>query len=332
MRKLFFNILAMMPVLLLAQNPMVTHKYTADPTARVFNDTLYVYTSHDEDDARYFDMMDWALFSTTDMVNWTDHGKVFSMDQISWASKWAWAPDCVERNGKYYFYYPVERTKMGVAVGDHPTGPFADPLGKPMIDNAVEPFAGKEPIDPGILIDDDGQAYMYFGCREARVTKLKENMIERDGDLHEVKIFDKAGKRCLWVEREKGSPNVVANHGGEGAYGEGPFPFKKDGIYYLVYANGWCTDGAMVYATADNPMGPFTYQGKVLESVSSFTTHGSLVEYKGQWYIFYHTKDLSGNDFRRSVCVDKLFFNEDGTIQTVNPTKEGIGEIQMTVK
>lgn len=330
MRNLIFAILLLSAISLRAQNPLVQHKYTADPTARVFNDTLYIYTSHDEDDAEYFDMMDWALFSTTDMVNWTDHGTVFSLDQVDWAKKWAWAPDCVERDGKYYFYYPVERTKMGVAVGNHPTGPFVDPHGEPIIDNSIELFAGKEPIDPGVLIDDNGQAYMFFGCREARVTKLKDNMVDRKGKLRELKIFDKDGKRCLWIEPEKGAKNVVANYGGDSAYGEGPFPFKKDGIYYLLYANGWCDDGAMVYATSDKPMGPYTYQGKVLETVSSFTTHGSIVEFKGKWYIFYHTMDLSNNDFRRSVCVDELFFNEDGSIQTVTPTMKGVGKINMT--
>ncbi|WP_198931790.1 family 43 glycosylhydrolase [Labilibacter marinus] len=310
-----------------AQNPIIKHKYTADPSARVFNDTLYVYTSHDKNDAKYYDMEDWALFSTTDMFNWTDHGKIFSLEDIKWASKWAWAPDCVERNGKYYFYYPVERNKIGVAVADSPVGPFKDPLNKPLVDNATEPFAGKEPIDPGILIDDDGQAYLYFGCRNARVTKLKKNMIERKGKLKEIEIFDDAGNRQLWKERKDGEPNEVKYHGGDGAYGEGPWVFKKEGKYYLVYANGWCNDGAMVYAMSDNPLGPFIYKGKVLETVSSNTTHGSVVEYKGQWYVFYHTKDISGSNHKRSVCVDKLFFNKDGTIQTVTPSKEGITQL-----
>ncbi|WP_282039124.1 family 43 glycosylhydrolase [Saccharicrinis aurantiacus] len=320
--------LVMIAALATAQNPFVTHKFTADPSARVFNGRLYVYSSHDRDDAKYFDMEDWACFSTTDMVNWTDHGKIFSLDDISWAEKWAWAPDCIERNGKYYFYYPVERKKIGVAVADKPEGPFKDVLGKPLVDGIAEPFAGAEPIDPTILIDDDGQAYMYFGCREARVVKLKKNMIKRDGKLQELKIYDKEGNRLLWREPREGDPKgMQISNGGDGVYGEGPWILKKDGKYLLIYANGWAKDATMVYASADNPMGPFTYEGKVMQSVSSGTSHGSIVEYKGQWYVFYHTKDLSKNNFKRSICVDKLEWDENGKIIPVAPTREGVIKI-----
>lgn len=309
-----------------AQNPIVTHKYTADPSARVFNGKVYVYTSHDRDDATYFDMVDWACFSSDDMINWKDEGTIFSLDDISWADTMAWAPDCIERNGKYYFYYPVARAQIGVAVSNSPTGPFKDPIGKPLVCNTEEPFAGKEPIDPAILIDDDGQAYMYFGCREARVTKLKKNMIERKGKLKELEIYDNEGNKLLWKAKKKGEPNLQKFHGGDGAYGEGPWILKKDGIYFLLYANGWSQDGTMVYATAKKPMGPFTYQGKVMNSVSSGTSHGSIVEYKGEWYVFYHTKDLSGNNFKRSICVDRLTWDSHGKIIPVTPTREGLSK------
>ncbi len=321
---LLFNCLGVV----FGQNPFITHKFTADPSARVFNDRLYVYSSHDKDNATYFDMLDWACFSTTNMVDWEDHGVVFSLKDIEWADKWAWAPDAIERNGKYYFYYPVERKKIGVAVSNHPEGPFKDLLGKPLVDGLIEPFAGAEPIDPAILVDDDGQAYMYFGCREARVVKLKENMIERDGPLLEVVILDKQGKRLLWKKLEKGKPNLQINHGGDGVYGEGPWMFKRNGLYYYVYSNGWSRDATMVYATSQNPLGPFVYQGKVMKSVSSGTSHGSIVKYKGQWYVFYHTKGLSGNRFKRSICVDKLFFNDKGEIVPVVPTKSGVAKIK----
>ncbi|MGY6650241.1 family 43 glycosylhydrolase [Wenyingzhuangia sp. IMCC45574] len=313
---------------LLAQNPFVTHKFTADPSARVFNDTLYVYSSHDEDDATYFDMLDWACFSTTNMKDWKDHGAIFSLKDIKWAKKWAWAPDAVKRNGKYYFYYPVERTKIGVAVAAHPTGPFTDVLGKPLVDNKQEPFAGPEPIDPAILIDDDGQAYMYFGCRDARVVKLKDNMIERDGALHEVLILDKQGKRLLWKEKGKQDPRLQLSHGGDGVYGEGPWVFKRKGLYYYVYSNGWAKDATMVYATSQNPLGPFVYQGKVMEPVSSWTSHGSVVQYKKKWYVFYHTQDLSNSGFKRSICVDELFFNKKGEIIPVKPTRTGVSKVE----
>jgi len=169
-------------------NPLVKHIYTADPSAHVFNDRLYVYTSHDEDDATYFDMLDWHVFSTENLIDWTDHGAILSLEDVKWAEKWAWAPDCVERDGKYYFYYPVERAKIGVAVSNSPTGPFIDKLGKPLIDNSNQiNKIGKEPIDPSVLIENN-QAYMYFGCREAKVVKLKDDMMTLDGDVEELKI------------------------------------------------------------------------------------------------------------------------------------------------
>ncbi|NIJ44819.1 beta-xylosidase [Wenyingzhuangia heitensis] len=310
-----------------SQNPFIKHKYTADPSARVFNGRLYVYTSHDRDDATYFDMLDWACFSTDNMKDWKDHGAIFSLKDISWAEKWAWAPDAVKRNNKYYLYYPVERKKIGVAVANKPEGPFKDIIGKPLVDGIAEPFAGAEPIDPAILIDDDGQAYMYFGCREARVVKLKENMVELDGSLQEVIILDKQGKRLLWKEKSEKEPNLQINHGGDGVYGEGPWMFKRNGLYYYVYSNGWSKDATMIYATSQNPMGPFVYQGKVMKPVSSGTSHGSIVTYKNQWYVFYHTQDLSGNGFKRSICVDKLFFNKNGDIIPVAPTKEGVKKV-----
>lgn len=329
MKKIFFAVFLFISFgVSFGQNPFVTHKFTADPSARVFNGRLYVYTSHDQENAKYFDMLDWACFSTTNMVDWKDHGTIFSLEDIKWADKWAWAPDAINRNGKYYLYYPVERKKIGVAVSDKPEGPFKDPLGQPLVDSTEEPFAGAEPIDPAILIDEDRQAYMYFGCREARVVKLKKNMIERDGSLLEVVILDKQGKKLMWKKKKKEEASLQINHGGDGVYGEGPWVFKKDNLYYYVYSNGWAKDATMVYATSQNPLGPFVYQGKVMESVSSGTSHGSIVKYKGQWYVFYHTKDLSANGFKRSICVDKLSFNDKGEIIPVTPTRTGVDRVK----
>ena len=139
-------------------NPLVTNIFTADPTGRVFGDRLYVYTSHDEADATYWDMVDWRLLSTTDLKTWQDHGSIFRVKDFAWATHWAWAPDCVQANGKYYLFLPVDRTKIGVAVGDRPEGPFKDAIGNALLDNAVLQDAGPEPIDPAVLLDDDGQA------------------------------------------------------------------------------------------------------------------------------------------------------------------------------
>lgn len=283
-------------------NPLIRHMYTADPSARVFGDRLYVYTSHDEDDAdanQHFFMINWHVFSTDNLDEWVDHGKIFSLENISWADKQAWAPDCVNRNGKYYFYYPVEQTKIGVAVSDSPTGPFIDPIGKPLINNLNDELVvGREPIDPCILIDDDGQAYMIFGCRDARVVKLKENMTELDGPILPFKI------------------NGIEGHTehNDGYYGEAPWVFKRNGKYYLLYSNGWEPQSTLIYAMATKPTGPFEFMGEVMSPVGAGTSHGSIVKFLNKWYVFYHDNSLSKNGKRRSVCFDEITFDTDGKI------------------
>lgn len=287
-------------------NPLVRHVFTADPTARVFGDTLYLYTSHDEKVEGHFEMVDWRVFSSPDLLNWTDHGSFFGLEDIPWASARAWAPDCVQRNGKYYYYYPVEQTMIGVAVSDSPVSGFID-SGKPMVNNAGQTdIVGREPIDPAILIDDDGQAYMYFGCRDFRMVRLKENMVETEGEIEKPVI--------LGNEEDK--------EGFGGYYAEAPFIFKRNGTYYLMYSNGWDMEASsLVYATADNPCGPFTYRGEVMQCTHSGTYHGSIVQFKGQWYVFYHTTALSdGVGTNRSVCFDKLEFDADGGIIKIIPT------------
>lgn len=280
------------------QNPLIRHIFSADPSARVFNGRLYVYTSHDNANANYFDMTDWHVFSTDDMIHWTDHGAFFSLKDISWADTMAWAPDCVERDGKYYLYYPVERTKIGVAVSDSPVKGFKD-TGHPIIDNkGQEDLVGREPIDPTILIDDDGQAYMYFGCRQLRMVKLAKNMIDTVGTIKKPVIHGIEGDAT----------------GTGGYYGEGPFIFKRNGLYYLMYSNGWKKTSTLVYAVAKHPEGPFDFVGEVMPATGCSTSHGSLVEFQGQWYIFYHDCSLTGNSYSRSVCVAKLGFDDDGYI------------------
>jgi acetyl esterase/lipase len=301
----------------LGENPLVTNIFTADPSARVFNGRLYVYTSHDLPDATYWDMVDWRLLSTDDLATWKDHGSIFRVKDFGWASRWAWAPDCVELHGKYYLFLPVDRTKIGVAVGDHPEGPFKDAIGKPLIDNATLPDAGPEPIDPAVFQDDDGQAYLYFGCRYPKVVKLRPSLTELDGGLQTVSILDSEGRP---VPQAAPGQNPVLPEG----YGEGPFVFKRAGKYYFIYSNGWAPESTLVYAIGDHPMGPFTYAGKVMEHVASVTQHGCVVQFKGRWYVLYHTSELSnGNNFRRSVCIDELRFDANGRINTVTATKSG---------
>ena len=305
-------------------NPLVTNIFTADPTGRVFDGRLYVYTSHDEADATYWDMVDWRLLSTADLVTWKDHGSIFGVKDFAWATHWAWAPDCVQANGKYYLFLPVDRTKIGVAVGDRPEGPFKDAIGKPLIDNATLPDAGPEPIDPAVLQDDDGQTYLYFGCRKPEVVKLKPSLTELAGDLQTVSFLDAQGKPVPLAAPGK---DPVLPEG----YGEAPFVFKRAGKYYFVYSDGWAPTATQVYAIGDNPVGPFTYAGKVMEHAASVTQHGSVVQFKGKWYVLYHTSELSnGNTFRRSVCIDELTFDTNGRINTVTPTKNGPAPVSET--
>ncbi len=292
-------------------NPLVRHAFTADPTARVFNDTLYVYTSHDRSGADYYTMLDWHVLSTTDMVNWTDYGAFFGLEDIPWAKTMAWAPDCVERDGKYYFYYPVERTKIGVAVSDNPVSGFVD-SGKPLIDNkGKEKLIGPEPIDPSVIIE-DGQAYMFFGCREPRYVELDKSMVKTKGRIREVVIKGNEGDK----------------EGTGGFYGEGPFVFKRNGMFYMMYSNGWGGNSTLVYATAKDVKGPYQYQGEVIKNVGCSTSHGSIVEYKGNWYLFYHTQDMSQRAHRRSVCFDLISFDKDGKIRPVVKTRGALSQGQ----
>ncbi len=285
-----------------ADNPLVTHIFTADPTARVFNDTLYVYPSHDivEHDGlagnNGFMMEDYHVFSTTDLMNYTDHGVILDQKDVSWVdnSSYAmWAPDCVTKNGKFYFYYPGN-FKIGVAVANHPTGPYVP---------EQSPIANANGIDPCCFIDDDGVAYLYFGGGETlKVMRLKSDM--KTGDMVPQNIA--------------GLPEK---------YKEGSFVFKRNGIYYFTFPHAPSGSEELSYATSTSPLGPFEYKGIIMDRWTDgcWTNHHSIVDYKGQWYLFYHHHDISKDQTLRSICADKLFFNADGSIQKVWPTRRGIG-------
>jgi beta-xylosidase len=314
--KLRLLVLLLLSAVAAAANPLVRHLYTADPSARVFGDRLYVYTSHDEPEATYFDMFDWRLFSTADLQTWQDHGSVFGLKDFVWATKWAWAPDALAANGKYYLFLPTDRAKIGVAVGDSPTGPFKDAIGRPLLDNAVMPEAGVEPIDPALLQDDDGQTYLYFGCRQPMVVKLAPTLTALAGPLQPVVLLDPSGKPI--PQAAPGKPPALPM-----GYGEAPMVFKHDGKYYFTYSNGWAKESTLEYALGDSPTGPFTYAGPVMAHVPCTTHHGSIVQFRGKWYVFYHTSELSGgNTFRRAVCVDELTFAADGRIIPVTATRQ----------
>lgn len=290
-----------------AQNPIITGQFTADPTARVFEGKLYLYPSHDipspiERLKEWFCMADYHVFSSENLVDWTDHGMILSQENVPWVDSESysmWAPDCVYKDGKYYFYFPASPKgkkgfNVGVAIADKPYGPF-----KPL----PEPIKGVGGIDPCVLLDTDGQAYLYWSGRGLNVAKLKDNMTELASE-----------------------PVLVADV--EDGFKEGPFAFKRNGKYYLTYP--WVKDKTecLAYAMSDNPMGPFEYKGIIMEQspTGCWTNHHSLVEYKGQWYLFYHHNDYSPEfDKNRSVRADSLTFNPDGTIQLVTPTLRGVG-------
>jgi len=230
-------------------------------------------------------MVDWHAFSSKDLVHWTDHGVIFGLKDLTWAKKYAWAPDCAHRNGKYYFYYPAD-DQIGVAVSSKPYGPFKDPLGNPLIARGE---AGTREIDPCIFLDDDGQAYLYFGQNALRVVKLNKDMISRDGAIDTI-------------HAEK--------------FHEGVWVHKYNGNYYLsypIFENGRANQ--LAYCIGKTPYGPFEYKGVILDN-NSRNVHHSIVEFKGKWYIFYHIQGPS--PYERRVCMARLEYNADGAIKPVN--------------
>ncbi len=309
----FVLMFAYLPVCF-ADNPIVQTIYTSDPAPLVHDGVLYVYTGHDEPGSTYFTMYDWRLFSTTDMVNWTDHGAVFAPTEFSWAKPGdAWAAQCIERNGKFYFYVTathrtLNRPAIGVAVADSPFGPFVDPIGRPLVAHAWGD------IDPTVFIDDDGQAYLYWGNPNLWYVKLNEDMISYDKTVGVVRVpltEESFGKRY-------GDPDRAT------LYEEGPWLYKRNGIYYLIYAASGIPEN-IAYSTSDSPTGPWTFQGIIMPTEGrSFTNHPGVVDYKGRTYFFYHNGALpGGGGFTRSVCVEEFEFNEDGTFPTIRMSKEG---------
>jgi arabinoxylan arabinofuranohydrolase len=273
---------------LLSAQKQILPDFQADPSARVFHGRLYVYPSHDLAGSKDWDMRDWHVFSTDDMVQWKDHGEIFSLKDISWADKHAWAPDCIERNGKYYFYFLAD-DQIGVAVSNSPTGPFKDALGKPLIGRME---AGIRSIDPNIFIDDDGQAYLYFGNSHDKVAvvKLKQDMITRDDPIQVLELKN---------------------------YHEGIWVHKRKGLYYFSYPSyrGDLTANLLEYSVAKSPTGPFEYKGVILDNRSR-NVHGSITEYKGKWWLFYHVAGPSA--YERRVCVAPLHYRKDGSIEPIS--------------
>lgn len=300
--------LALLPMALAAQNPIVQTMYTADPAPMVHDGKLFLYTSHDEDASTWFVMNDWKLYTTTDMVNWTDHGAVLSYETFSWAKGDAWAMQCVERGGKFYAYVPVTMKSgggaIGVAVADSPYGPFHDPLGKPLAQSK------RGDIDPTVFIDDDGQAYLYWGNPFCYYVKLNEDMISYSGDIVRVPMTEEAFGRREGNVAER--PTL---------YEEGPWLYKRKDLYYLLWAGGPISEH-LGYSTSKSPTGPWKYGGVLMPTEGrSFTNHPGMVDYKGSTYLFYHNGALpGGGGFTRSVCVEQVEFNKDGSIVPLKMT------------
>lgn len=299
-----------------AQNPIISHIFTADPSPIVHKGTLYLYTGHDvatTEDTNY-KMSNWHVFSTTDMATWKDHGAQLSPSTFSWATGDAYAAQCIERDGKFYWFVSTFHKEdgvskggaaIGVAVSDSPVGPFKDAIGKALVINEMttDMKYSWDDIDPTVFVDDDGQAYMYWGNGSCKWVKLKKNMIEIDGSITTFKPTN---------------------------YIEGPWIYKRKGIYYLVYASKGDKAETIEYSTSDSPTGPWKHQGLLQESVTnSFTTHPGIIDYKGKSYFFYHNGSLpTGGSYRRSVCVDYMYYNADGTIKKIVQTNEGVAKIK----
>ena len=292
-----------------AQNPIVSGQYSADPTARVFDGKLYVYPSHDIkavnelDSNAWFRMEDYHVFMADgNLSNWSDMGVILSDKNVPWVKQGSysmWAPDCIKRNGKYYFFFPAQPNSgrgfgVGVAESNRPYGQFTP---------RQEPIKGVFGIDPCVLTDDDGKMYLFWGGGGLVGAELDQSM---DSIVGRPVRFDATLPQ---------------------GFKEGPFAFKRNGKYYLTYP--WVKEKTekLAYAMSDNPLGPYEFKGVIMdETPGCWTNHHSIVEYQGQWYLFYHNNAYSPHfDKNRSTCVDSLFFNADGTIRQVYPTLRGVG-------
>ena len=312
--------------------PLVSHIYTADPSAHLFDGRIYIYPSHDtatgtpeDDNGAHFDMRDYHILSMDSVgSNVTDHGVALHIKNIPWAGRQLWAPDAAFANNKYYLYFPVKDKqdvfRIGVATGTKPEGPFVA---------EKEPIKGSYSIDPCVFKEDDGKFYMYFGgiwggqlqrwnnnkydsagkLRQAgeqailpRVARLNEDMKNFAEEVKEIKIVDKSGN--LFTEKDN-----------DKRFFEAAWMHKYKGKYYFSYSTG---DTHFInYAIGDNPYGPFAYHGVVLNPVDGWTNHHSIIETNGKWSLFYHDVQLSGKTHLRNVKVAEMKYNEDGTIQTV---------------
>lgn len=292
-------------------NPVITDKYTADPAALVYQDTVYLYAGHDqaEPGRGFYDLREWLVYSSTDMVNWTEHPVPLRADDFDWASGDAWASEVIHHNGKFYWYTTVTHATVhgkaiGVAVSDSPTGPFRDARGSALVTNdmTTDVDISWDDIDPTVFVDDDGQAYLFWGNTQLYYARLKDNMIELEGEIQTIDL-----------------PHFT----------EAPWIHKKNGYYYLSYAYKFPEKTA--YAMSKNIEGPYHFKGILNEVAGNTNTnHQAIIDYKGDSYFIYHNGSIptEGGSYRRSVCIDYLYYNPDGTMKRVVMTTEGVKPAQ----
>jgi beta-xylosidase len=303
----------LMSGLAVAKNPLFENEFTADPAALVDGETVYLYTGHDEakNNNVFFEMHDWLVYSSKDMLNWKAHGAIMKATDFKWAKGEAWAEHMVKRHGKYYFYTTVRHKDdkpgfaIGVAVSDSPTGPFKDAIGHALVtdDMTTQTPNDWDDIDPAIYIEENGDVYMFFGNLMPKYVKLKDNMLELDGEIKTLTL-----------------PN----------YTEASWVHKKGSNYYLSYACEF--PEKICYAMSKSIHGPWEFKGILNEIAgNSETNHQSIIEFKGKSYFIYHSGSMppkngqeSGGRFRRSVAIDNLYYNTDGTLQRVIMSSEGI--------
>lgn len=288
-------------------NPIIRHKFTADPTVLVHNDTVYLYSGHDEAPrgTHNYRMNEWLCFSSKDLIQWFEHPVLLKPQTFAWAKSDAYASSVRERNGKFYWYVSVTHAAVQgkaieVAVSDSPTGPFTDAIGSALITNGIHMLPGSDNFDPSVLIDDDGQAYIFFGKNSCYYAKLKNNMAGLEEEIKTIEL-----------------PGFI----------EGVHIHKRNNWYYLSYGYGF--PEKVGYAMSRNIHGPWEFKGILNELAGNCETNRpAILDFKNKSYFFYHNGGLkNGGSHRRSICIDSLTYNPDGTMQRVIMTSEGVNKV-----